>query len=146
MSIWFGGEFPLEYCNQRNSRTLNGHLGIVLLEAGEDYLKGSMPVDERTSNPAGLLHGGASMAFAETLASWAGAFVLDSSTHHGVGLDVNGNHIRPATSGSTVYGTARPVSLGRKVQVWEVRIENEKGGLVCLARVTKAVLEGANPY
>lgn len=146
MSIWFGGEFPLEYCNRRNARTLNGNLGIVLLEAGADYLKGSMPVDERTANPAGVLHGGASIAFAETLASWAGAFVLDSATHHCVGLDINGNHVRPAMGGSIVYGTARPASLGRKVQVWEVRIDNEQGRLVCLSRVTMAVLEGANRY
>lgn len=146
MSIWFGGQFPLDYCNVRATQTLNENLGIVLLDAGEDYLTGSMPVDAGTCNPAGFLHGGASIAFAETLASWAGAFVLDGEKQHCVGLDVNGNHVRPVSAGSLVYGTARPASLGRRVQVWEVRINNEQGVLVCLSRVTMAVLDGANRY
>lgn len=114
MSIWFGGEFPLEYCNRRNARTLNGNLGIELLEAGADYLKGSMPVDERTANPAGVLHGGASIAFAETLASWAGAFVLDSATHHCVGLDINGNHVRPAMGAASSMARPGPLRWGAR--------------------------------
>ncbi len=146
MTIWHNDKFPLDYCNEHNPGCLNGQLGIELLEAGEDYLKGSMPVDERTANPAGVLHGGSSIAFAETLASWAGTFVLDSTKQQCVGLEINGNHIRPAAGGSLVYGVARPEMLGRKVQVWAVRIEDSQGKLVCLSRVTMAVLDGPTRY
>ncbi|WP_218174102.1 hypothetical protein [Pseudomonas sp. D8002] len=92
MSIWFGGELALEYCNRRSDRSLNGNLGIGLLVAGADDLKGSMPLGEHTANSAGVLHGGASIAFTESLASWVGAFVLDSATYYCARLDTNGNH------------------------------------------------------
>lgn len=112
MSIWFNDVFPLAYAHERGSHTLNNNLGIEITEAGEDVLKGRMPVDERTVNPAGVLHGGASIVFAETLASWASTFVVDSRTQQCVDLDINGNHLRPAVAGGMVYGEARPELLG----------------------------------
>lgn len=144
MAIWFN-EFPLDYVNQRGADTLNGNLGIEILEAGDDYLKARMPVDGRTVNPARVLHGGASIAFAETLASWAGSFAVDSNSQQCVGLEINGNHMRPAVGGY-VYGVARPELLGRKTQVWSVRISNEDDKLVCLSRVTLAVLDKPSAY
>lgn len=146
MSIWFNNEFPLDYVNQRAAENLNGNLGIEILEAGEDFLKGGMPVDARTANPAGLLHGGASIAFAETLASWASTFVVDSSTQQCVGVDINGNHLRPVVAGGMVYGEARPELLGRRTHVWSVRIFDEGGRQVCLSRVTMAVLDKPSQY
>lgn len=145
MSIWFNDEFPLAYANDRAANSLNGNLGIELLEAGEDYLRARMPVDARTVNPAGVLHGGASIAFAETLASWAGSFVVDSSRQQCVGLEINGNHMRPV-SGGYVYATARPEHLGGKTQIWSIRIENEQHKLVCLSRMTLAVLDRPSEY
>jgi 1,4-dihydroxy-2-naphthoyl-CoA hydrolase len=143
MAIWFD-EPPVPYERQRTAGTLLGHLGIELTEAGEDYLKGRMPVDERTRQPAGVLHGGASVALAETLASWACAFCLDRRTHHCVGLEINANHIRAVAEGF-VHGTARPLHLGRSTHVWEVRISDERDRLVCVSRVTMAILERPSP-
>ena len=100
-----------------------------------------MPVDARTRQPAGVLHGGASVALAETLASWAATFCVDPAKHHCVGIEINANHLRPVAEG-WVYGSARPVNLGRTIQVWEVRISNQQDKLVCISRVTMAVLNG----
>jgi 1,4-dihydroxy-2-naphthoyl-CoA hydrolase len=91
------------------------HLGNEILEAGEDYLRARMPVNAHTRQPAGMLHGGASVTLAETLASWAATFCVDNSKHHCVGIEINANHLRPMADGY-VYGTARPVSLGRTLQ------------------------------
>lgn len=146
MSIWFNDEFPLAHVEERAVKTLSGNLGIELLEAGEDFLRGRMPVDARTVNPAGVLHGGASIAFAETLASCAGSFVLDGTRQQCVGLEINGNHMRPVSRGAYVYGTARPEHLGSKTQIWTIRIENEQNKLVCLSRMTLAVLEKPSEY
>ena len=113
-------------------------LGIRLTEQGDDYLRGTMPVDSRTKQPFGLLHGGASVLLAETLASFAGHLCLDPAAHkQAAGLEINANHIRAVTAG-TVTGTARPVHLGRATQVWEIRLEDERGRLTCLARMTAA--------
>jgi 1,4-dihydroxy-2-naphthoyl-CoA hydrolase len=144
MAIWFQ-EFPLPYAQERGRGTLIEHLGMELLEAGEDYLRARMPVDARTRQPAGMLHGGASVALAETLASWAATFCVDPSKHRCVGIEINANHLRPMAEGY-VYGIARPVSLGRTLQVWEVRISNEQEKLVCVSRVTMAVLSAASQY
>lgn len=137
-TIWFGG-FPLEDCNRRGADCANGHLGIELLEAGDDSLKARMPVDRRTRQPAGVLHGGFSMVLAETLASWAAAYVVDPAKFHCVGQEINANHIRAVAEG-WVFGIARPVHIGRSSQVWEVRISDESDRLVCISRVTMAVL------
>ena len=144
MAIWFDA-FPLDHANGRGQGSLIGHLGIEVIEAGEDYLKGRMPVDERTRQPAGVLHGGATVALAETLASWAAAYVVDQSKHHCVGLEINANHVRPIASGF-VFGTARPLHLGRTTHVWEVKVTDERDRLVAVARVTMAVLDTPNQY
>jgi len=104
-----------------------------------------MPVDQRTRQPAGVLHGGASVALAETLASWAAAFAVDRSKHHCVGIEFNANHLLPASSGF-VIGIARPIQLGKSLHVWEVRISDGKDKLVCVSRVTMAVLNVAMQY
>ena len=144
MAIWFDG-FPLDYANERSRDSLIAHLGIEVIEAGDDYLKARMPVDQRTKQPAGVLHGGASVALAETLASWGAAFAVDRAKHHCVGIEINANHVRPA-SGGYVTGIARPVQLGKTLHVWEVRISDEKDRLVCISRVTMAVLNLAMQY
>ena len=115
------------------------HLGIVFTELGEDYLCGTMPVDRRTHQPYGLLHGGASVALAETLGSTGGFLYLDPATEMAVGLEISANHIRGVTQG-TVTGTARALHVGRSTQVWEIRIENEEGQLVCISRLTLAIV------
>ena len=143
-SIWHSS-FPLELVNQKGEECGNGHLGIEILEAGPDYLRGRMPVDHRTKRPAGVLHGGISVALAETLASWAAAFVVDQSLFHCVGQEINANHVRAVSSG-WVYGEARPHHIGKSSHVWEVKITNEDGKLVCVSRVTMAVLSKPIQY
>ena len=144
MHIWFNG-FPLEFANRRNIGCGNGHLGIEVTEAGDDFLKGRMQVDERTRQPAGVLHGGISVAFAETLASWAAAYVVDPDRFHCVGQEINANHVRAVREGF-VHGIARPLHLGGRSHVWEVRIEDDEGALVCISRVTMAVLSRPMGY
>ncbi len=124
--------------------TLVSHLGIVLTEAGEDWLRGTMPVDARTVQPYGILHGGASVALAETLGSIAGNLCVDTSRERVVGLEINANHIRAMREG-TVTGTARALHVGRSTQVWEIRIENDDGKPVCVSRLTLAVVPVARP-
>jgi len=144
MSIWHT-PFPLEQANQRGAGCANGHLGIELTEVGEDFLAGRMPVDARTRQPAGVLHGGVSVVLAETLASWAASYVVDPARFHCVGQEINANHMR-AVEGGWVFGVARPLHIGRSTQVWDVRINNEAGKLVCVSRVTMAVLATPNRY
>lgn len=145
MAIWFGAGLSLETINAHNRGTLVGQLGIEFMAAGDDYVSAKMPVDERTRQPAGVLHGGASVALAETLASWGATFVVDPEKHHCVGLEINANHVRAVGNG-WVTGTARPVHLGRSTQIWEVRIVDEQERLVCVSRVTMAVLTTPNRY
>lgn len=144
MAIWHTTP-DLSFLNELGHLTLNEALGIELTEITDNSLKGRMPVDHRTQQPAGVLHGGASVAFAETLASWAGHMVVDPDKFHAVGLDINANHVRPASPG-WVYGEATPAALGRTVQVWEIKITNEEGKLVCISRCTMAVLPKPNEY
>ena len=119
--------------------TMAGNLGIEFTELGPDYLRGRMPVDERTRQPFGLLHGGASVALAETLGSLAGNLCLDQSRNVAVGLEISANHLRQVTRGDVV-GTARPTHLGRSTQVWDIRIEDDGGRMVCVSRLTLAVV------
>jgi 1,4-dihydroxy-2-naphthoyl-CoA hydrolase len=144
MSIWHT-EFDLDDANRRGKDCAPGHLGIELIEAGDDYLKARMPVDQRTRQPAGMLHGGVSLVLAETLASWAAAHAVDPAKFHCVGQEINANHIRAVASG-WVYGVARPIHLGRSSHVWDVRIHDEAEKLVCVSRVTMAVLATPNRY
>ena len=138
MSIWFD-VFPIDEVNSRSKNCLIEHLGIELLAAGNDYLKARMPVDARTRQPAGVLHGGASVAFAETLASWASTFVVDRTKFYCVGLEINANHLRPV-NGGYVYCIVRPVQLGKTIHVWQALITDEKDKQVCVSRITMAVL------
>lgn len=120
--------------------TAGESLGIVITELGPDYLRGTMPVDSRTKQPFGLLHGGSSVLLAETLASLAGYLCLDAAAgQQSAGIEINANHLRAVTSG-TVTGTARPIHLGRATQVWEIRIEDAQGRLCCISRMTAAVV------
>jgi uncharacterized protein (TIGR00369 family) len=114
------------------------HLGIELIEQGEDCIRGRMPVDQRTSTPFGLLHGGASVMLAETLGSIGANLCLDDPSVQAAGIEINANHLR-AVTGGWVVGTARPVHVGKATQVWEIRIEDERGKLVCISRLTLAV-------
>jgi 1,4-dihydroxy-2-naphthoyl-CoA hydrolase len=141
MSIWFK---PLTLADVQRSQAHGGdlavHLDIRLTELGPDFLRGTMPVDERTRQPFGLLHGGASVALAETLGSVGANFCLDTSRFYAVGQEINANHVRSARSGR-VTGTARPVHLGSRSHVWDIRIEDEAGRLTCVSRLTLSVLE-----
>ncbi len=125
--------------NALRKGSLIDHLGIVVTEAGDDWLRGTMPVDARTRQPFGLLHGGASVALAETLGSMAGGYCVDPTTTMVVGLEINANHLRAVREG-TVTGTARALHVGRSTQVWEIRIEDEAGRPVCVSRLTLAVV------
>lgn len=128
--------------NAGSADTLVRHLGIEVLEVGEDFIRGRMPVDHRTHQPFGLLHGGASVALAETLGSMAASLCVDPATQMAVGLEINANHLRAVTAG-WVIGTARPIHIGRSTQVWDIRIENEAGQSVCISRLTMAVVPRA---
>jgi uncharacterized protein (TIGR00369 family) len=125
--------------NELSGRSLIGLLGIEFLEVGDNYLIARMPVDDRTRQPVGVLHGGASVTLAETLASWAATFTVDRDQATCVGMEINANHIRPVTSG-WVTGVANPIALGRRNQVWEIRITDDDGKLVCVSRCTMAVI------
>ncbi len=142
MALW-KQTTDLERINNWNRGCMVEHLGMQVTEVGEDFIRGTMPVDARTRQPFGLLHGGASVALAESLGSLAGNLCLDSS-QMAVGLDINANHVRAVTAG-TVTGTARALHIGRSTQVWEIRIEDEHGRLVCISRLTLAVVPRATP-
>jgi 1,4-dihydroxy-2-naphthoyl-CoA hydrolase len=136
--IW-NGVPSLATANELSSRSLIGHLGIEFVEVGDDYLIARMPVDSRTRQPLGLLHGGASVTLAETLASWAAILTIDPDQASCVGMEINANHVRPVTSG-WVTGVARPIFLGRTTQIWETRITDDDERLVCVSRCTMAVV------
>jgi len=143
MSIW-KQPADLARINAWNAGSMVEYLGMQITEVGDDFLRGTMPVDARTKQPFGLLHGGASVALAESLGSLAGTLCLDATREMAVGLDINANHVRAVTEG-TVTGTARPLHLGRTTQVWEIRIEDERGKLVCISRLTLAVVPRQTP-
>jgi 1,4-dihydroxy-2-naphthoyl-CoA hydrolase len=138
MSIW--RQRPtLEALNALTANTMMAQIDIRFTEVGEDYLVATMPVDARTHQPAGLLHGGATAALSETLGSAAANCCLDASSEYAVGLEINANHLRAVRRG-LVRGIARPVHVGRRTQVWETRVEDEAGRLVCVSRLTLAVV------
>ena len=134
-------EFTLEGLNNTNNNLVQ-HLGIKFTAYGNDYLEATMPVDERTHQPFGLLHGGASVVLAESLGSLAGYLCLEGSRQVTVGQEINANHLRSVKSG-VVVGTAKPIHLGRASQVWQVEIKDEAGKLVCVSRMTLAVVDMA---
>ena len=138
--IWWGGERPdLAAMTAGGADSMNGWLNIEFTNCGDDWIRARMPVNERARQPFGRLHGGASVAFAETVGSVAAGWCVDRSKFVGVGMEINANHIRPAYDGY-VYATARAESLGRTTQVWTIRIEDEAGKLVCISRFTVAVI------
>ncbi|MFO8142363.1 MAG: hotdog fold thioesterase [Marinobacter sp.] len=137
MSIWT--VIPnLEQMTEASKNTAVSHMGIEYLEIGDNHVKGRMPVDSRTVQPFGILHGGSSVLLAETLGSMAANCCLKDKNTVAVGLDINANHIRPVTGG-WVYATARAQHIGSTTQVWEIRLENEQGKLTCISRLTMAV-------
>jgi len=138
MKIW-QMEINLELIKIRGKNTMLEHLGIEFTEIGEDYLTARMPVDERTRQPLGIMHGGASCVLAETVGSTAANFCVDQNQFYCVGLDINTNHIRSARGGY-VIGTAKPYHLGKSTQVWSIEIVNEEKKLVSVNRLTMAVL------
>jgi 1,4-dihydroxy-2-naphthoyl-CoA hydrolase len=130
----------VEQINLIGKNTLISHLGIEFLEADDHRLVARMPVDDRTVQPMGLLHGGASAALAETLGSVGSAMLVDLEQQTPVGLELNANHIRPATTGY-VTGTATPMHIGRRTHVWDIRIHDDSGRLVCTSRLTIMVVD-----
>lgn len=129
----------LEQLNAAHGNTILAQLGIEFTEVGEDFLKARMPVDARTHQPYGLLHGGASVVLAESMGSTATYLNIDPEKFSAVGIEVNANHVRAVKSG-WVTGTVRPLHVGRSTQLWDIRIEDEAGKLVCVSRLTVAVI------
>jgi 1,4-dihydroxy-2-naphthoyl-CoA hydrolase len=140
MTNIFRRKRTLEDLNAHGRNSAVSHLGIEFIEIGEDFLRGRMPVDQRTKQPYGLLHGGSSALLAETLASVAANMCLDKEGQQAVGLELNCNHVRAVRQGF-VTGIARPVHIGRKTQVWDIRIEDENNKVCCVSRLTLAVIE-----
>jgi 1,4-dihydroxy-2-naphthoyl-CoA hydrolase len=139
MSIW-KSQISLEQLKDRSKDTLMEHLGIEYLEIGDDFLKARMPVDSRTRQTAGILHGGASAALAETLGSIAATMCIDWEKKSIVGLEINANHVRPVTAG-WVTGITTPIHVGNTTQIWEIKIYNEQEKLVCISRLTVANID-----
>ncbi|MBB6092711.1 1,4-dihydroxy-2-naphthoyl-CoA hydrolase [Povalibacter uvarum] len=121
-------------------KSLPTHLGIEFTELGDDFIRARMPVDDRTRQPFGILHGGASVALAETLGSTGAGLVIDRNQYRCVGQEINANHVRAVKEGF-VIGTARPLHIGRRSHVWEIRITDEQDRLVCISRITMAVID-----
>ena len=117
------------------------HLGIEFTEIGKDFLCGKMPVDQRTIQPMGILHGGASVVLAETLGSVASVCCVDITKQYVVGLEINANHIKSVRAGNWVYGKATAIHIGRKTHIWEIRITNEENKLICISRITMAIMD-----
>jgi 1,4-dihydroxy-2-naphthoyl-CoA hydrolase len=139
MSIWRSLQTVAEL-NGNAAGTLIANLGILFTEIGEDFVRGTMPVDARTVQPYALLHGGASVALAETLGSTGAAMCVDAAEYQVVGQEINANHVRAARSG-LVTGTARAVHLGGRTHVWSIEILNDAHKLVCISRITMAVIK-----
>jgi 1,4-dihydroxy-2-naphthoyl-CoA hydrolase len=140
-SIWFKSDLTLEHilAENLNAATMGTHLGMQFVELGNDFLKMSMPVDERTKQPYGLLHGGASCALAETVGSIASALVIDTSKQICVGLEINANHLRAVKDG-IVIAIATRLHIGSSTHVWDIKIHDEKEKLICVSRLTVAIL------
>ena len=138
MSIW-KKHFSLEQLHHAAKDTLSSHLDIKIIEIGDNYLKGTMPVNKHTHQPMGILHGGASVALAESLGSVAGLMAADEGSYC-MGMEINANHLAGIHQG-LVIGIAKPIHIGRSTQVWEIRINDEKDKAICISRITLAVLK-----
>jgi len=139
MKIWFDKDISIEKINPVGKGTISEHLGIEWTEIGDDFLKAKTPVDHRTKQPFDLLHGGASCVLAETLGSFSSYLTLDPAEFYCVGIEINANHIRSAKQGF-VYGICSPLHIGSSTHVWDIRITNEEGKLVCISRLTVAIM------
>lgn len=141
MKIW-KQTFDLALLNQTSINTIGSHIGIQFSAFGDDFLEATMPVDERTIQPAGILHGGASVVLAETLGSVASLLCLsDFTKKRPVGLEINANHLSAVPLGGSVIGTCRPIRVGRNIHVWNIEIKTPQGKLVCVSRLTTAIVE-----
>jgi 1,4-dihydroxy-2-naphthoyl-CoA hydrolase len=138
-SIWFNKSITLNDIKDFGKETMASHLEMEWVEIGDDYLKLSMPVNEKTKQPYGILHGGASCALAETIGSVASALVIDREKNICVGLEINANHVRSAKDG-IVTGYCTPLHLGRSTHVWDIKIFDENEKLICVSRLTVAIL------
>ena len=144
-NIWFNKSIAVGDLNPLFKDTMAEYLGIEWVELGHDYLKAKMPVDNRTRQPYGLLHGGASCVLAETVGSIASAITVDHTTHACVGLEINANHVRSAREGY-VTAVARPLHLGSSTHVWDIKIYDEIEKLICVSRLTVAVIPRKDSY
>jgi 1,4-dihydroxy-2-naphthoyl-CoA hydrolase len=140
MNIWFNKSLSLKDFEGIPRNTLDAHLGIELIEIGPDFLKARMPVDDRTKQPYGLLHGGASLVLAETLGSFGAAMVIDLDEYLCVGQEINANHLRSVRSGF-VTGISRPIHIGSSSQVWDIKIYDDSERIICVSRITVAVMK-----
>lgn len=140
MKIWKTPSTP-EILNQMGKQTMSEHIGIVITEVGDDFLEGTMPVDARTVQPYRVLHGGASLVLAETLGSIASSMCINLETQQCFGMEINANHLRPALEGSVVRGVATAIHIGKKSHVWDIKIYNSREQLLCISRLTVAVVE-----
>lgn len=138
--IWFNKSLSGDYFLSLNDQTMGSHIGISFSEVGHDFLKATMPVDYRTKQPYGLLHGGASCVLAETLGSVASALVIDPDKFICVGLEINANHVRSVRDGF-VTGTCTPIHIGASTHVWDIKIHDEREKLICVSRLTVAILK-----
>ncbi|MBC7759399.1 MAG: hotdog fold thioesterase [Phormidesmis sp. FL-bin-119] len=136
--IWFR-EYNVQEINGRPKNHIGALLDIEFMEIGEDFVTARMPVNERTHQPYGILHGGASVVLAETLGSVASSMVIDWDKYIGVGLEVNANHLRPVKSGY-VTGICKSLHIGGKTHVWDIKIYNDKGKMNCISRLTVAII------
>ena len=140
MKTLINPSITIEQLNSFSKNTLSENLGIEITRVGEDYIEARMPVDSRTVQPYGLLHGGASVALAETLGSIAAHCTVNDQSKHCVGLEINANHLKGVKNGF-VTGIARPLHVGQRTHVWEIKITNEQNDLVCVSRITMAVID-----
>ncbi len=140
MSIWFDKNLSLPDIKPLGPNTMGEHLGMEWMAVGDDFLKMRMPVDDRTKQPYGLLHGGASCALAETVGSVASHFIIDPEKFICVGLEINANHVRSARSGY-VTATCTPLHIGASTHVWDIKINDDKEKLICISRLTVAILK-----
>ena len=139
MQIWTR-PFTVEALNARSTDTLVAHIGIEYIDIGDDFISARMPVDNRTVQPARILHGGASVVLAETLGSVAAYHCIDPARKMAVGLEINANHVRSVREGH-VTGTVTPLHIGKSTQIWQIHIRDDQKRLVCISRITMAVLD-----
>lgn len=139
MAVW-QRNVTIDELNKMHENTMQSFCGIEFVEIGDDYIKARMPVNERTKQPHGLLHGGANVMLAESLGSIASVLCINLETHTCVGLEINANHLKAVRDGF-VYGITKPLHIGRSTQVWEIKIYNEDNKLTCVSRITNAILK-----